>query len=169
MLHPALREAGHKWHSSQSCFHVSFLTPKGICRPTTLVALFFPHRLVSITPSREELTLWEWKQVVIVLHIGVKMGTCRIFCSRFMPVYDTVSVSHLLFFWSHMKCLSSRGQAALLICRLQQLARWDDKRLSVVEMFAVTGCFITLVFGLLIQWTIAQLNISVKNSSHVQS
>lgn len=102
MLHPALREAGHKWHSSQSCFHVSFLTPKGICRPTTLVALFFPHRLVSITPSREQLTLWEWKQVVFVMHIGVKMGTCRIFCYRLMPIYDTVSVSsHLLFFWSH--------------------------------------------------------------------
>ncbi len=41
MLHQALGEAGHKWHSSQSCFYISFLTQKGIFRPTTLVAFFF--------------------------------------------------------------------------------------------------------------------------------
>ena len=41
MPQQALREAAHKWHSSQSCFHVSFLTRKGIFRPATLVVLFF--------------------------------------------------------------------------------------------------------------------------------
>lgn len=128
MQHQALREAGHKWHSSQSCFHISFLTQKGICRPTTLVAFFFFFLRDGVChPSREELTIWEWKQVVFVLHIGVKTGTYRILSYRLVPVYDAASVSsHLLFFWSLMQCLSSRGQTSILICRPQQLAHWDD-------------------------------------------
>lgn len=136
MQHQALGEAGHKWHSSQSCFHISFLTQKGICRPTTLVAFFFFFLILRdgvYRPSGEELTIRKWKQVVFVVHIGVKLGTYRILSYRLVLVYDAaLESSHLLFFWSHMQCLSSRGQTSILICGPQQLARWDEERLSVV-------------------------------------
>lgn len=71
-LYQALREAGYKWHSSWSCFHISFLKQNGIFRPVTLVAFLLTDCVWC--PHQRELTAWEWKQVVqyVVLHSGVK-------------------------------------------------------------------------------------------------
>lgn len=86
MLHQALREAGHKWHSSQSC--CSFLTHKGICRPTTLVAFFLSQSL-RLSP-REELTIWEWKQVVFAQCIlQLKRAHAWILSYRLVPTSTT--------------------------------------------------------------------------------
>lgn len=118
MLHQALREAGH---SSQSCFHISFLTQKGILGPTTLVAFFFSLRYHVC----HLLTIWEWSRW---LRIGIKRGTCRVFWYR---PSRCVTVITWLFFWLHLQCLLSSGRASALICRLQPLVCGNDERLSV--------------------------------------
>ena len=63
----------------------------------------FFSETMSVAPSREELTVWERKQVMFVAHIGVKTGAYRIICYSLMPVYNTFfGAHHICCFYGHI-------------------------------------------------------------------
>lgn len=127
MPQQALREAVHKWHSSQSCFQVSFLTLRGICKPTTLASLFFSQ---TVTQCRDRPKVW---------------GGSRWCASE--AKWEHSELFYLLCRCRHNCCfsgqswLSSGGQTSFLICSLQRVAAGMMNAVSCWRKEFVVICF----------------------------